>query len=341
MARGKPQPVETWTQMTDTLRHMPGVEAASMAGWALLSENRWSGLIFVAGRPPETRPAYFLEVSPGFFATMQIGLVDGRDFRLGDRAARVDAQNQPVPGVGIVNEMFARTYFDGQNPLGRQVTVRRGRTNVHTPIDIVGVVRDTFYSNVRDPIRPIMFVPMSARSNGTLLVRTAADPLALASTLRHQITASRSDLLVQVGTMTSLVRRQVIRERLLATLSLFFAMVALLLACVGLYGVLTYGIIQRRREIGIRMALGARAAHVVGGMTRQMVVMVTLGAAIGLAGGLGFGRVVERLLFQVKAVDPLVLLVPLCVLAAAAVLAGLPPMLRAVRIDPVQTLRTE
>jgi predicted permease len=340
MARGKPQPAEAWASVVDTLRQSPGVESASMAGWALMSESRWSGVVFVDGRPVETRPAYFLEVSPKFFETMRIGLVDGRDFRPGDRAPRVDPQNQPIAGIGIVNEAFARIYFDGQNPLGRQVTVRP-RNEVHVPLQIVGVVRDTVYANVRDPMRPIVFVPIGDRSNGSLIVRTAGDPLALASTVRQQIAASRPDLRMQVGVMSALVRRQMIRERLLATLSLFFAIVALLLACIGLYGVLNYGIVQRRREIGIRMALGARAAHVAGGVTRKMSVMVGVGAIVGLAAGVGFGRVVERLLFQVTAVDPVVLIIPLCTLAAAATLAALPPILRAVRIDPSQTLRSE
>jgi len=141
--------------------------------------------------------------------------------------------------------------------------------------------------------------------------------------------------------MTSLVRRQMVLERLLATLTTFFAVVALLLACIGLYGVLSYSVLQQRREIGIRMALGARAAHVARGVTSQMALMVTSGAVVGLAGGVAFGRLVERLLFRVTAVDPLVLAGPLCALAIAAGLAALPPILRAVRIDPSQTLRTE
>jgi hypothetical protein len=311
-----------------------------MAGWALMSESRWSGMVFVNGRPADTRPAYLLDVSPGFFETMRIGLVDGRDFRPGDRAPTVDPQNQPIPGIGIVNETFARIYFDGQNAVGRRVTLRPGK-NVQVPVEIVGLVRDTLYANVRDPVRPIVFVPIGARGNGSILVRTSGDPLALASTLRQAVAAIRPDLRLQVGAMSALIRRQMIRERLLATLSLFFAMVALLLACIGLYGVLNYGIVQRRREIGIRMALGARAAHVAAGITRQMAVMVALGVIVGLAGGVGFGRVVERLLFQVTAVDPVVLITPLFTLAAAAALAALPPILRAVRIDPSQTLRTE
>jgi predicted permease len=340
MAPGKSQPVETWTQITDNLRQIPGVESATMAGWALLSENRWTGVVFVPGRQPEIRPAYFLDVSPGFFETMRIGMIQGRDFYSGDEAPKVDQHNRPVPGIGIVNEAFARVYFDGQNPVGRRVTVRPGK-NVQTPMEIVGLVRDTLYANVREPMRPIVFVPLGNRSNGSLIVRAAGDPLTLASTLRQQISTLRPDLHLQVGMMSGLVRRQMIRERLLATLSLFFAVVALLLACIGLYGVLNYGVVQRRREIGVRMALGARAVDVARGVTREMVLMVTLGAVIGLAGGLGFGRVVERLLFQVRAVDPLVMLTPLCTLAAAAAVAALPPILRAVRIDPAQTLRSE
>jgi predicted permease len=340
MAPGKPQPAVSWTQLTDSLRQVPGVESAAMTGWALLSENRWSGSVFVPGRPPETRPAYLLEVAAGFFETMRIGMVQGRDFRPGDVRPEVDAKNQPVPGIAIVNEAFARVYFDGQNPVGRRVTVRP-RNEVHAPMEIVGLVRDTVYASVRDPMRPTVFVPLGNRSNGALIVRTSGDPLALASTLRHEISTLRPDLRVRLGLMSALVSRQMIRERLLATLSLFFAIVALLLACIGLYGVLNYGVVQRRREIGVRMALGARAAHVVRGVTREMVLMVALGAIVGLAGGLGFGRLVEKLLFQVKAVDPIVLLTPMCTLAAAAALAALPPILRAVRIDPAQTLRAE
>jgi ABC-type antimicrobial peptide transport system permease subunit len=208
-------------------------------------------------------------------------------------------------------------------------------------MEIVGLVRDTVYASVRDPMRPTVFVPLGNRSNGALIVRTSGDPLALASTLRHEISTLRPGLRVRLGLMSALVRRQMIRERLLATLSLFFAIVALLLACIGLYGVLNYRVVQRRREIGVRMALGARAAHVVRGVTVEMVLMVTLGAIVGLAGGLGFGRLVEKLLFQVKTVDPIILLTPMCTLAAAAALAALPPILRAVRIDPAQTLRND
>jgi len=337
---GRSQPSEVWRSITEQLRQTPGVEAAAFSGWAFLSESRWTGAVFVPGRPIETRPAYFLDVSPGFFETLRVGMVEGRDFRPGDVAPTVTQRDEPVAGIAIVNTAFARVYFDGQNPVGRQVMIR-GRNLVQVPTEIVGLVTDTAYANVRDPIRPIVYVPVESRSNGTFTVRTAGAPLMLASTIRRLVSGARANTRVQVLPMASLVRRQMIRERLLAILTGFFALVTLLLACIGLYGVLSYGVLQQRREIGVRMALGARAAQVATRITRDMLLIVSCGASIGLAGGFGFGRIVERLLFEVRAVDPLPLLMPLVTLAAAAMLAAVPPVIRAVQIDPAQTLRTE
>ena len=146
--------------------------------------------VFVPGRPPETRPAYLLEISPRFFETLNIPFIGGRDFRPGDVAPTVDKQNLPAAGVAIVNQAFARVYFDGGNPVGRQVAVRP-RNVVEVPVQIVGLVADSVYSQVREPMHPTMFFPSGARSNGTLSVRTAGDPLMFASTLR-QIVAGTS-----------------------------------------------------------------------------------------------------------------------------------------------------
>ncbi len=337
---GKAQPGTAWRGILDRLRDSPGVEAAAFSGWTFLSENRWTGTVFVPGQPIETRPAYFLDVSPGFFATVRIPMNQGRDFRSGDVAPTLKENDEPVPGVAIVNAAFARVYFDGQNPVGRTVMIR-ARNAVQVPVEIIGLVGDTVYANVRDPIRPIVYLPTKERGNGTFSIRTAEDPVALAPGIRRLIAGTRAGTRVQVMPMTSLVRRQMIRERLLATLTTFFAVIALLLACIGLYGVLSYGVLQQRREIGVRMALGARAIQVATRVIRDMAIIVGCGALIGLAGGFGFGRVIERLLFEVKAVDPFPLLMPLVTLAVAAVLAAVPPILRAVRIDPAQTLRTD
>jgi len=337
----KKQPLATWMQAADHLRQTPGVQSVSLAGWALLTGNRWTRDVRVPGHAAEARSPYFLSVSPGFFETMRITLIEGRDFRPGDVPPRSEEPEQPLAGVGIVNEVFARTYFNGQNPVGRLVELLRSNDGP-ARMAIVGYVRDAAYGSVREPIRPTVYVPMQGPDGSAFLVRTAGDPRALASTLRREISQARPDFKVlTIETQSDLVRWHMIRERLLATLSLFFAIVALALAAIGLYGVLNYSVAQRRREIGIRMALGASSAHVIRRVTTDMAAMVCLGSAIGLAGGLACGRFVESLLFEVKATDAGVVAAPILTLLCVAMLAALPGAMRAVRIDPAQTLRNE
>lgn len=289
----------------------------------------------------EPKGANVLSISPGFLETMGIGLIAGRDFRPNDMPPTIGQQGPPRPGVGIVNEAFARAYFEGGNPAGQSVNVRQWQ-DTYVSMEIVGVVRDAVYRNLRDPVPPTIYVPFLARGNGALLVRSVGDPVTLAATLRGEVSRARADFLVRnVVTQGALVRSQQIRERLLATLSLFFAALAVLLAAIGLYGVLNYAVVQQRRDIGIRMALGARAAHVVRQVARAKLASVAVGAAIGIAAGLAFGRTVEALLFQVKPTDPSTLFATILTLAAAATVATISPAVRAVRIDPADTLRTE
>jgi len=340
-AASKEQPAHIWMQVADQLRETPGVQSVSLAGWPLLSRNRWTCDVRVPGHAVEARSPYFLNVSPGFFETMRIGLISGRDFRPGDVPPRVEGTGQPVAGVGIVNEAFARTYFKGQNPVGRMVGVRTGK-DLSSPMEIVGYVRDAAYSDVRETIRPTVYVPMGNGKRNTFLVRCGGDPLQFASIMRGAIAKARPDFrMPTVQPQSNFLRWQMLRERLLATLSLFFGVVALVLAAIGLYGVLNYSVTWRRREIGIRMALGARPAHVVRRVTTDMLGMVCLGSAIGLAGGLASGRFIESLLFEVKSTDPGSVAAPILILAGAAMLAALPPAIRAVQIDPAQTLRSE
>jgi putative ABC transport system permease protein len=323
------QPPEVWAQVADHVRRTPGVESVALSGWAPLTGNRWTGAVRVGGHALEARAPYFLDVSPAFFETMRIGLVDGRDFRAGDAPPRMNAQGQPLAGVGIVNEAFARVYFGGQNPVGRSVGVGQ-RKELDAAMEIVGLVRDASYGTVREPVRPTVYVPAEARSGGSLIVRTAGDPLALAPALRREVSRARAEFHVgDVETQSALVRRHMIRERLLATLSMFFALVALVLAGIGLYGVLNYAVIQQRREIGIRMALGARAVHLVRRITTNVLGIVCLGSLIGVAGGVACGRFVETLLFEVKTTDPGTVLTPILALAVAALVAALLPAIRA------------
>ena len=332
---------DTWMQIVDVLRQKPGVESVAMAGWAPLTGNRWRSAVRTeSGAFGPTSP-HFVGVSPGYFETMAMTMAHGRDFRPGDTPPRTGDQQQPLAGVGIVNDAFAKAYFQGRNPVGERVYVRQTK-DVEATMEIVGLVPDAVYDEVREPMAPAVYVPLEPRGGGMLLIRTAGDPLVLAPVLRREATRARPDLRVRgIELQSAFVRQQMIRERLLATLSVFFAGVALLLAGIGLYGVLNASVLRQRREIGIRMALGASAAHVVGRVARRTVGIVCVGSIVGLAAGIAFGRFVEALLFEVTPTDVASLAVPAAVLAIAAVLASLPAAVRAVRIDPAKTLRTE
>jgi predicted permease len=336
------QPIVHWNQALDHLRSTTGVEAAALCGWPLLSGNSRSNNIWVDGRTDDD-PPYFLPVTAGFFDTMGIPLLGGRDFRPDDQ----------FPMRGIVNEAFARRYFDGRNPVGRTIEVSPGQGK-RAPLEIVGYVRDTRYQEMREAMHPTVFIPFTeldakgaerGRDWATFVVRTssaAGNPLNLAPALRREVPRARSELRVSdIHTQTELVEQHTVRERLLAALSLFFALVALLLSGVGLYGVLNYSVLQRRREIGIRLALGAPAREVARRILAEIALMLTLGAATGLAAGIAGSRYLETLLYQVKATDLTIIIVPVLTILAAAVLASLPPLWTAIRIDPMSTLRTE
>jgi predicted lysophospholipase L1 biosynthesis ABC-type transport system permease subunit len=269
---------------------------------------------------------------------MRIPLKDGRDFRANDTS----------PGAAIVNEAFSKAFFNGENPVGKSFE----RTAGGMRYQIVGLVRDARYRNMREPILPVAFVPFQAIdaagaprpvSEGTFLVRTASsNPLALAATLRREVPRARPGFRVSnIRTQAEINLRHTIRERLLAMLALFFAIVALLLAGVGLYGVLDYSVLQRRREIGIRMAIGAQAADIARRVTVDVLSMVLAGALAGLALGMASVRYIETLLYQVKPTDLGVLALPTLTILTVALLAALPAVIRAVRIDPVAMLRAE
>ena len=330
-----------WDQVADHLRAMPGVERVSQASWALLKGVGWNDSISVNGGPPSTDLAYFMNVSPGFLETMRIPLVSGRDLR----------ESDTYPNAVIVNETFARKFLNDVNVVGRSVE-KASDDGSRERMQIVGVMRDADYRGVREPMLPVVFVPfhhmgatgeMRTVSEETFIVRTAsANPLALAATLRQEVSKVHSEFHVSnVRTQLELNQAQTVRERLLATLAFFFGAVALLLAGVGLYGVLNYSVQQREREIGIRMALGAQVDDVARRVMAGISVAVAIGAVAGLALGLASVRYIESLLYQVKATDAGVLAIPCLTIFLAVVIAALPAVLRAMRIDPVAMLRVE
>ena len=335
---GKGQLPVVWNQTAEALRAAPGVDSVAISGWPLLGRIKINSDISINDAPPGLTPAFFLNVSPGWFATMKIPLVSGRDFGPQDTS----------PGAAIVNETFVRTFFPGQNPIGR--TFERG---AHQPVNtIVGVTPDVPDHDLREPNRAVFYVPFNAVDGhsaptavrfATFTIHTeAGNPLALAGSLRQLVAKGRNGLRVSnVTTQLDLVRDQTIRERLIATLAAFFAGVALLLAGIGLYAVLNYSVLQRRREIGIRMAIGSTRAGIVRIITVDIFLTIAAGGCAGIALGFGAARSVASLFYQVKATDVDMIAWPTCIFLLTALVATLPAVLRALGTDPTEILRVE
>ncbi len=333
----RPQSPVLWEQAAEALRAMPGVEAVALARWPLLGRGAsWNGFVAVNGGPQSSILTFYFGVGPGWLDTMKIPFVRGRDFR----------PEETTPGAAVVNETFVKEFFAGVNPLGKWFARGGGR------YEIVGVVHDAPYRSLREAIPPVAYLPLRQvdaagafrpMRDGTFLVRTASEnPMALASALRRAVPRARPEFRVSdVRTEAELVLAQTMRERLLAMLALFFAVVALLLAGVGLYGVLDYSVAQRQREIGIRVAIGAGAGDIARRVTAGAFAMVLAGAAVGLALGMMSVRYIETLLYGVKGTETGMLALPTVTMAAAALLAAIPAVIRAVRIDPVRMLRSE
>jgi ABC-type antimicrobial peptide transport system permease subunit len=291
-----------------------------------------NNFISINGAPPSDVLAFFLHVSPGWMETMKIPFLAGRDLRAPDADT----------GAAIVNQTFAREYFRGENPIGHSFeTTWPARTR----FQIVGLVGDASYRNLREAMLPVVYVPFDARPMGTAtyVVRTAgANPLALASILRSEVPRARSEFSVSnIRTQKEIDDAQTVRERLLARLALFFAAVALLLAGIGLYGVLNYFVVERRREIGIRIAIGAPAADIVRRVTAETLGTVLVGMAGGATLGLMSAPYIEALLFQVKPTGAPATALPALMMTAVALLAALPAVVRAVHIDPAGMLRED
>jgi len=337
----QPQPVEFWEQLAEHLRGVQGVEMVALTDSPLLSGSSWNNSISVNGAPPNGILMYMRSVSPDWLDTMKIPLIDGRDFRPSDTQ----------PGFAIVNQTFAKSYFDGVDPVGKTCDILMDE-GARLHYQIVGLVGDVRYKDLREPILPQLYVPFHSvdasgapgkRAAAVLLVRTAlANSMTLAAVLRQEVPRARAGFRVsRVRTQLEINQSHTVRERLLATLALFFAIVALVLAGVGLYGVLHYSVQQRRREIGIRMAVGAQAGVIARLVSRDVFAMVLVGAAGGVGLGMISVRYIESLFYQVKATDLMMLALPVFAILAGALLAALRPVLQAVRIDPVTMLRVD
>ena len=323
-----------WLELRAALEQAPGVKSVALCSWALLAGNALTPGIRTGVHQWPTDPPYALRVTPGWLDTMGIARISGRDLRPDDVGRAV-----------LVNEAFARRFFDGRNPVGQHIELRGGFMPENA--EIVGLTADARYLNMRDAVRPTVYAPFDVAGRGadwaTFVVRSAGPPpLSLVPALREAMQQAGSGFRI-VGTVpqTELVARHVVRERLLAMLSTFFGVVAVVLAAIGLFGVLHYSVIQRRREVGIRLALGAPARDIAWRMTGATVRMIALGAALGAVAGVFSQRWIASLTFGVKTTDPAMLAWPALVLLGATLIAAIPPVIHALRTDPTSTLRAE
>ncbi|HEX2188842.1 MAG TPA: ABC transporter permease [Longimicrobiaceae bacterium] len=327
-------------QLTEGLRGLPGVRSVGAAVSLPLTGFGMGSAFSVEGRAP-ARPGDGQEIqvraaTPDFFRTLGIPLVRGRLFSAEDRAG--------APPVVLLNRAAARRFFPAEDPLGKRITLTWTRKDEPVGGTVAGVVADVREFGLDQDTRPTLYVAHAQvpLRRMEVVLRTGADPLALAPAVRREVAALDPALPVAgVRTLDALVEESVSARRFYLLLLGVFAAAALALAAVGVFGVMSYSVARRTREIGLRMALGAHAGRMQRMVLREALVLAALGIALGLAGALAATRLLRALLFQVGATDPATFLAVAAVLAAAALLASWLPARRATRVDPMVALRAE
>lgn len=328
--RGAGQRRGSGLALLESVRQMPGVLAAGMSDCPLVGRRITTATVRFPWQGRQIVNVLDLKITPGFLDAMQIRLVEGRDLSLQDVASE--------SSVVLVNEAFVRTYLRGQNPLGTRF-VRADSPWV--ALEIAGVAGDTKYDSLREPSEPMIFEPLLDVS-GTLVLRTTGNPLMLTGELRAEMKRVHPALRVtRMKLLSTRIDETSIRERLLALIAAFFGVLALLLAGVGVYGVLSYSVVRRTKEIGIRVALGARSSGIVLLITRDVAIVMASGVVIGAAGGFGLSRLVGSLLFEVKPLDLGSSAMPVASLFFASTIAAVRPALRAARLEPTVALCEE
>ncbi len=325
--------------MHEELGALPGVSGVTEAMIAALSGSNWGTDVSVEGfkKGPDTDAnSRYNEVGPGYFGVMGIQLLNGREFTRADAAGRAR--------VAVVNETFAKKFGLGRDAVGK---LMGDRGNDSLDIQIVGLIRDAKYSDVKDEIPPQFFSPTLQDTTAgfmTFYVRSAraGGGEQLLRSIPGVIKKLDPNLPVEdLRTMPQVVKDNIFLDRMISTLAASFAVLATLLAAIGLYGVLAYSVAQRTREIGVRMALGADAGRVRALVLKQVGIMTLIGGVIGVGGALALGRTAKSLLFELKGYDPVVMILSAAVLTIVALGAGYIPALRASRIQPTQALRYE
>ena len=322
-------------QLLERIQRVPGVSAASLVQLVPLGGDTQQIGVTVEGyeaQRDEKMSIDFNTVAPRYFETVGIPLLQGRDFSSQDRAE--------TPGVVIVNETFARRFWPGQTPLGKRLSLGRPRRF----LEVIGVAKTANYNSLREDPLPFLYLPVEQRyvSGLTLYVRTTGDPANAISTVRREVQALEPDLpIYRLMTMNEHMGVALVEQRVAAVLLGVFGLLALVLASVGLYGVMAYSVSQRTRELGIRMALGARSGNILELVMRQGLLLTLIGLAIGLVLAFGLTRFLAAQLYGVGATDPLTFGLTALLLTCVAMLATFVPAWKAIRVNPVIALRNQ
>jgi predicted permease len=329
----------TQNTILERVRAIPGVVSAARSGIVPVGGSSWNEEIVVDGYVAKSETdavTWFTDVSDGYFETMKTRLLAGRDFNRSDAAG--------APRVAIVNDAWGRKFFGAATPIGRQFRLKEG-DRLSDPITIVGVVENTKYQSLRESVQEVGYfareqsAPKGAES--TFLLRVKGDPLSVIPLVTRTLDGVHSGISVEFTTLSRQLASSLQRERLLAILSALFGGLALLLAILGLYGVMSYAVARRRGEIGVRIALGAARDRVVRMVLGEVAAVVVIGVIIGGAASLASGKLVTAFLYNVRPVDYSVYLIAIAILSTVALGAGLVPAWRAARVDPMEALREQ
>ena len=314
---------------------IPGVRSATLAASALIGDGTWGTNFMAAGKETNAR---FLSVGPDYFATMQIPIVSGR---------AIDGRDQQgSEAVAVVNESFVKANFGNTNPLGQHVALERRKPLAPRDMEIVGVSKDTRYGDLKQAPEPVVYFGYNQGvwdvDDMTYALRTGGDPLAYANTIREMVHQADSRIpVVNVRTQSAQIDQAMSQENTFAKLCTAFAILALLIACVGLYGTMSYDISRRTGEIGIRIALGAQRGNILRAVLSKGFLLVAIGTAIGLCASLALTRLVASEIWGVSANDPRTFVAVIGVIASVGLAACYVPARRAMRVDPMVALRHE
>jgi predicted permease len=325
-----------YERVLDRLHAAPGIVSASVASVPILSGDEWDSSMSVEGHKAqdgEDMQAFMNALTPGYFETMRIPLLEGRDF------TRLDAKEEAT--VAVVNRRFAEHFFAGKSAIGKRLGFGTG-PETKLAIEIVGVVANSLYEGPREGVRRQVFIPKWGNGGGVFYVRTRISSESVYRILRDEVKQVDAAMpIYELKTVEGQLDETLLNDRLIALLSAGFGLLATVLASIGLYGVMAFVVARRRKELGLRLALGAEPGLIIWLVMKEVMILLAIGLAVGIPSAIGLGRFVSSQLYGIQPTDPWIATMTVLLLGMVSAAAGLIPARRASRIDPILALRCE